>query len=99
MVRSFRSSSRRNSRSSEPTMGSAMIEVRMGKVITLLPQVVSEHHHDAQEQRGGIRADRAGLQPPEYRAERADRLGHAVDHGVDAPHVHALPEAAFRQNA
>ena len=82
--RSFSSSSRRTSSSSEPTIGSATSEVRIGNGHHA-PQVVPEDQHDAEKQRHRVGADRSGLQPAQDSADPADRLAHAVDRAVDEP--------------
>src|SRR4051794_32818217 len=84
--------------------GSATIEERIGNVIRLVavrpleaPHVVPEHRDDAEEHRSGVHADRARLQPAQYRAARADKRPGAVHQSVDHARVNALPEQPGRQ--
>src|SRR5262245_56821529 len=96
IVRSFCSLSRRQSSRSDPRSGSAISDDRIGKDIkALVPQVVSEHHHHADEERCRISAHGAGLQPAEHFAHAAHRARDAIHGPVDGAGVDQLPEATL----
>src|SRR3990170_4637616 len=90
-TRASRSPSRPTSRTTTAAAsGRKTIAVRIGNDIGrcfLSPEVVAHHQDDAQEQRRGVHADRARLEPPEQRSTSADDQTGAVDGSVDDARV------------
>src|SRR5262245_33480478 len=55
----------------------------LGVVVASSPQVVPQNHDDANEERAGIGAHRAGLKPPQHRRAAVDDRRGAIDRAVD----------------
>src|SRR5262245_48674028 len=84
-------SSFRNKRISEPPIGNAISDVRMGKVIKkwfygfyrwnsfnlLSPQVIPNHQDCTEKERCRVRPHRSGLDPAQHLAQPADRFSDA----------------------
>src|SRR5688572_1730408 len=68
---------------------------RLGFVVSS-PQVVTENDNHAHEERAGIGAHRAGLEPSQHRGAAVDDRRSAVDGAVDDPHVEPAPQAFGR---
>src|SRR5437867_10449927 len=101
-----------NSSSQAPTIGSAMSEVSIGKLMSAVnfgvlrllcvdsaPQVVPQDQHDAENQRHRISTDRSGLYSAQLLARAGDDAAHEIDRAVDAARVDDLPQPVLRYDA